>query len=216
MSPTEENYLKALLHLENRFGEITVNELSKSLNIKMSTVNSMMKKFDEKNLVHHESYKPLQLTEKGRKEALLILRKHRLTEMFLVEKMEFGWEQVHIIAEQIEHINSIDFFDRMDELLNHPIIDPHGSPIPDRNGDLPLIEHHRLSNCQEGDWVTLSAIRDSSEDLLVFLGKRELRLGTQLKIESIEKFDGSLTISYFNKTTILSKFVCDKILVNKL
>lgn len=217
MSPTEENYLKNLFYLENKLGEATVNELSKSLDIKMSTVNSMMKKFAEKGLVHYESYKPLKLTEKGRQEAALILRKHRLTEMFLYEKMGLGWEEVHSIAEQIEHINSVVFFDRMDELLNHPHIDPHGSPIPDKKGNIPQIDYHRLSDCKIGEVVTFSAVIDSSEDFLNYLSKRSLVLGTQLNISSVENFDGSMTISYQDtKADVLSKFVCDRLLVVKL
>src|SRR5580700_8948740 len=105
-SLTEENYLKALFNLSSETGEVNVNELSKSLGIKMPTVTSMMKKLAGKKLVHYESYKPLRLTEKGKREAALIIRKHRLTEMFLVQKMNFGWENVHDIAEQVEHIQS--------------------------------------------------------------------------------------------------------------
>jgi DtxR family Mn-dependent transcriptional regulator len=116
-SLTEENYLKALYNIANEAGEVNVAELSKSLDIKMPTVTSMMKKLAKKNLVHYESYKPLRLTEKGKKEAGLIIRKHRLTEMFLVDKMKMGWEDVHDIAEQIEHIQSPVFFEKMDELL---------------------------------------------------------------------------------------------------
>ena len=135
-SLTEENYLKALFNLSQEDGEVSVNELSKHLQIKMPTVTSMMKKLGEKKLVNYESYKPLKLTEKGRREAGLIIRKHRLTEMFLVEQMSFGWEQVHEIAEQIEHIHSPEFFEKMDELLGYPKFDPHGSPIPDKTGQM--------------------------------------------------------------------------------
>ena len=114
ISLTEENYLKALFNLANDSGEVNVNELSKQLDIKMPTVTSMMKKLAEKKLVHYESYKPLRLTEKGKKEAALVVRKHRLTEMYLVDKMGFGWEEVHDIAEQVEHVRSAAFFDKID------------------------------------------------------------------------------------------------------
>lgn len=136
-SLAEENYLKGLFHLSNEAGEVGVNELSLHLGIKMPTVNSMMKRLCDKGLVHYESYKPLRLTTVGRKEAALIIRKHRLTEMFLVEKMGFSWERVHDIAEQIEHIQSPEFFEKMDLLLGHPTKDPHGSPIPDKAGRMP-------------------------------------------------------------------------------
>src|ERR1039457_1248906 len=123
ISLTEENYLKVLYNLSNESGEVYITDISNGLKIKMPTVTSMMKKLAEKNLVHYESYKPVHLTEAGKKEAGLIIRKHRLTEMFLVEKMGFGWESVHEIAEQVEHINSPEFFEKMDDLLGHPRID---------------------------------------------------------------------------------------------
>src|SRR5271154_3393130 len=156
ISLTEENYLKELFNLSSETGEVNVNELSKRLEIKMPTVTIMMKKLAEMGLVHYESYKPLKLTENGKKEAGLIIRKHRLTEMFLVEKMGFGWEDVHEIAEQIEHIHSPDFFDKMDELLGFPKIDPHGSPIPDKNGKMEWKQYHKLSDCKTGDTIKLA------------------------------------------------------------
>lgn len=119
-SLTKENYLKALFHLANSENEISVKDLSDNLGIRMPSVNSMMKKFSTEGWVIYESYKPLILTEKGRRKAALIVRKHRLTEMFLVEKMGFGWEEVHDIAEEIEHIQSPVFFDKIDEILNFP------------------------------------------------------------------------------------------------
>ena len=168
-SYTEENYLKELFNLQNEKGEVSVNELSKRLDIKMPTVNSMMKKLADKKLVHYESYKPLRLTEKGKKEAGLVIRKHRLTEMFLVEKMGFGWEEVHGIAEQVEHIQSGLFFEKMDELLGHPKVDPHGSPIPDKQGKIQWLHYNKLSDCGAGETVRLSAVTNSSDDFLKFL-----------------------------------------------
>ncbi|HYK76440.1 MAG TPA: metal-dependent transcriptional regulator, partial [Daejeonella sp.] len=188
ISLAEENYLKALFHLSQETGEVAVNDLSKHLAIKMPTVNSMMKKLAEKKLVHYESYKPLKLTAKGQNAAALVIRKHRLTEMFLVEKMGFGWEQVHAIAEQLEHIQSPEFFEKMDELLNNPKIDPHGSPIPDKNGEITWINYSKLSDCEAGETVTLSAVTNSSDEFLKFLNSRNLSLGLTLKIKSVESF----------------------------
>jgi len=131
-SQTEENYLKASYFLANSDNEINLSELSKSLKVSKPTVNSMVKKLCEKGFLNYQKYKPLVLTAYGRKNAALIIRKHRLTEMYLVEKMNFGWEEVHDIAEQLEHLKSPEFFDRMDELLNFPTHDPHGSPIPNK------------------------------------------------------------------------------------
>jgi DtxR family Mn-dependent transcriptional regulator len=216
-SLTEENYLKALFNIANDKGEVSVNDLSKTLGIKMPTVNSMMKNLAEKKLVHYESYKPLHLTEKGKKEAGLIIRKHRLTEMFLVEKMKLGWEDVHDIAEQIEHIRSIVFFEKMDELLDYPKFDPHGSPIPDKSGKLLLKEYNKLSDCKAGETVKLSAVIHASSDFLKFLNAREMRLGLKIKIKSIEDFDRSVTVSYGKRQAeTLSNVVCERMLVEKL
>lgn len=211
---TEENYLKALFNIAHQNGEVNVAELSQRLHIKMPTVTSMMKKMAEKKLVHYESYKPLRLTEKGKKEAGLIIRKHRLTEMFLVEKMNLGWEDVHDIAEQIEHIQSPVFFDKMDELLSYPKIDPHGSPIPDKQGKITWKEFKKLSDCKIGEVVILSAVINSSSDFLKFLNKREIRLGLQIQVKTIESFDKSMVIQYGNrKAETLSHIVSDSLLV---
>ncbi|WP_379964305.1 metal-dependent transcriptional regulator [Epilithonimonas sp. UC225_85] len=212
-SLTEENYLKALYHLVNENDEVSVNDLSRQLNIKMPSVNSMIKKFADKNWVRYESYKPIKLTESGKKEASLIVRKHRLTEMFLVEKMGFGWENVHEIAEQLEHIHSDIFFDKMDEILNYPNMDPHGEPIPDKDGNVIQPDHKKLSKCRENQTVELASVTTSSEEFLNFLNKRDLSLGTKLKILHIEGFDQSMLIAYNGREENFSKTVCERLLV---
>jgi DtxR family Mn-dependent transcriptional regulator len=213
-SLTEENYLKALLNLGNESGEVSVKELSRLLGTKMPTVTSMMQKLARKKLVHYETYKPPRLTEKGRREAGLIIRKHRLMEMFLVEKMGFGWEAVHQIAEQIEHIHAPAFFEKMDELLGYPKIDPHGSPIPDRNGKMQWKPAAKLSEFKAGAEVRLCGIVNSSDDFLKFLNSRDLRLGVSLTINEVEEFDGSMTVSYGkHKRESLSSMVCDRLFV---
>ena len=216
-SYTEENYLKALFNLANDKGEVSVNELSKRLEIKMPTVNSMMKKLAEKKLVHYESYKPLRLTEKGKKEAGLVIRKHRLTEMFLVQKMDFGWEQVHEIAEQIEHIQSPLLFEKMDAMLCYPTIDPHGSPIPDKSGKIDWVAYEKLSDCKAGDTVRLAAVIHTTDEFLKFLNSSDLQLGLKIKIKNVERFDGSMVISYNKKNSeSLSHTVSERLLVEKL
>ena len=213
-SQTEENYLKALFNLANEQGEINVTDLGNVLQVSTPTVNSMIRNLASQGLVNYEKYKPISLTTKGKKEAALVIRRHRLTEMYLVEKMKFGWEVVHEIAEQIEHIKSQAFFDRMDELLGHPTADPHGSPIPDKQGKIIWKSYQKLSDCKVGDVVKLAALTHSSEDFLLFLNGKKLHLGVLLKIESIEKFDGSMTISYLkNYREVLSGMVCEKLLV---
>jgi DtxR family Mn-dependent transcriptional regulator len=212
----EENYLKALFNLSNESGEVNVNELSKRLGIKMPTVTSMMKKLAKKKLVHYQSYKPLRLTERGEKEASIIIRKHRLTEMFLVQNMGFGWEGVHEIAEQVEHINSPEFFEKMDELLGYPKLDPHGSPIPDKNGKMEWKQYSKLSECKMGDTMRLVAVIDTSVEFLKFLNSRELLLGLKVKIKSIESFDRTMIVSYGKRLSeTLSHTVCERVLVEK-
>ena len=214
-SLTEENYLKAIFHLLDSENQVTVNELSKFLQIKMPSVNSMMKKFADKNWVIYETYKPIRVTELGRKEAAIVVRKHRLTEMFLVEKMGFGWENVHEIAEQLEHVHSEDFFDKMDEILNFPKVDPHGEPIPDKDGIIITQNLKKLSECKVNDMVILTSVTISTDDFLNYLNQRNLALGAEILIKNIEKFDGSMQIEFSDKTEVLSKMVCEKLLVKK-
>ncbi|WP_313255361.1 metal-dependent transcriptional regulator [Empedobacter sp.] len=204
-SLVEENYLKALFHLsENGKGEVNVKDLSKHLEIKMPTVNSMMKKLAEKELVIYESYKPLRLSDKGILKASLIVRKHRLTEMFLVDKMGFGWEQVHEIAEQIEHIQSSIFFDKMDELLNFPKLDPHGSPIPDKNGKIEINNYKKLAEFKEGDKVEICAVIGSSDEFLKYLNSKNIHLNDEIEIISVEDFDGTMKVKFLKSNEIES------------
>lgn len=211
---TEENYLKSILLLQNDKEEISVNNLSKALKIKMPTVNSMVKKLVEKKLVIHQPYQPLKLTELGKKEALLVIRKHRLTEMFLVQKMNFGWDEVHEIAEQVEHIKSALFFDKMDALLEYPTLDPHGSPIPDKHGNVHGIKALKLADCKVGETVELIAVSHSNDAFLKYLSSRNLSLGCKLKIIAFEEFDKSMRVSYNkNKTEFLSFSACEQLLV---
>ncbi|GAB1357495.1 metal-dependent transcriptional regulator [Cloacibacterium normanense] len=214
-SLTEENYLKAIFHLLDSENQVTVNELSKFLQIKMPSVNSMMKKFADKNWVIYETYKPIRVTELGRKEAAIVVRKHRLTEMFLVEKMGFGWENVHEIAEQLEHVHSEDFFDKMDEILNFPKVDPHGEPIPDKDGVIITQNLKKLSECKINETVILTSVTISTDDFLNYLNQRNLALGVEILIKNVEKFDGSMQITFADRTETLSKMVCEKLLVKK-
>ena len=213
-SPTEENYLKALFKLADEEGHINISELSEAMGVSMPTANSMVKKLDVQGWLKYEKYKPLTITQNGKKRASLIIRKHRLTEMFLVEKMGFSWENVHEIAEQVEHVQSEVFFDRMDELLGYPKIDPHGSPIPDKEGKTENQELIRLSKCVAGQTVTLRALCKSDVGLLNFLNAKSLTLGTDIKLVSKEPYDGSINVEYDNdhKET-LSHVISENLLV---
>lgn len=212
---TEENYLKALFHLVDDNTKVTINELSKFLNVKMPSTNNMMKKFADKNWVIYETYKPLTVTSSGMREAALVVRKHRLTEMFLVQKMNFGWENVHEIAEQLEHVHSQVFFDKMDEILNYPKYDPHGEPIPDKQGNIIAQDLMQLSGCNVGDKVIFTSLTLSDDGFLTYLTDKNLLLNTEIVVLKIENFDKSMTIEINNSKEILSRQATEKILVKK-
>jgi DtxR family Mn-dependent transcriptional regulator len=134
-SDVKENYIKALFYLHQKNEDISLSDLGEELQVSKPTANDMIKKLQSEGIVISKKYKPIRITEKGKQRAAEIIRKHRLSEMFLLQIMKFGWEEVHEIAEELEHIKTDKFFDRMDELMGFPIIDPHGSPIPDKNGN---------------------------------------------------------------------------------
>ncbi len=216
-SPTEENYLKALFNLANSQGEITLSELASRLEVSLPTANSMVKSLQKSNWLNYEKYKPLTLTPEGRRLAASIIRKHRLTEMFLVDIMKFGWEEVHEVAEQIEHIHAPKFFDRMDEMLGYPVSDPHGSPIPDIEGKLEQQSYVPLSSVPPGQKVQLLALSNSSAEFLEFLNSRGLSLGLTLSVISTERFDHSMVIGYLeHPSESLSGIVCERLLVRGL
>lgn len=213
-SQTVENYLKAMFMLANEKDEINLSDLGEVLEVSTPTANSMAKNLHKQGLIIYEKYRPLRLTETGRLEAAKVIRKHRLTEMYLVEKMGFGWEEVHEIAEQVEHIHSPKFFERMDKILGNPTVDPHGSPIPDREGHIKERNGVKLSTCQVGQKVTLCALEHSTNDFLLYLNEKELRLGVVLQILEIEPFDKSMTVKYNKYPSVtLSKVVTDLLLV---
>lgn len=213
-SQTEENYLKALFNLANQDGEVNISELASQLKVSKPTVNSMIKTLQKNGWVDYQKYKPVTLTPEGQKTAALVIRQHRLTEMFLVNKMDFGWEEVHSIAEQVEHIHAPKFFERMDEMLGFPTIDPHGSPIPDKMGQIKEVSYQSLKDCKAGQKVILAALTNSSTEFLEFLNSRNLSLGTQINILSKESYDQSMVVSYPEHTSeTLSEKVCEKLLV---
>lgn len=213
-SQTIENYMKTLFSLSEESDKINVTDLAKSMDVSLPTVNSMVKKLASMGLVKYEKYKPLEITELGKKEAALIIRKHRLTEMFLVEKMGIGWDEVHDIAEHIEHLKSPLFFDRLDEILGYPTHDPHGSPIPDKNGHIESLDLKKLSDCNSGELVTLKALANTSEEFLKYLNQKKLSLGQEIEVLEVESFDGSMTIRYEGQSKeIFSEKVCEKLLV---
>ncbi len=215
MTLTEENYLKAIFHLSSERQDVSVLDLANSLDIKMPTVNSMVKKLAAKGLLIYEKYRPLSLTEAGRLEAGVIIRKHRLVEMFLVEKMGFQWDEVHEIAEQIEHIDSTIFFDRINDLLHSPKFDPHGSPIPDQEGRIANTAYMKLSDGKIDKDYIFTSVAISQSSFLKQINRHGLKLGDRLKINEILDFDKSIVVTINNQNIEnLSGMVAGNILVD--
>lgn len=214
---TKENYLKNMYLLADDDGNIAMSELGKRMGVSTPTVNSMVKRLQEEGWVIYNKYKPLRLTAEGEKTAALILRKHRITEVFLFEKMGFSWEAVHDIAEDMEHVGSEALFDRMDEMLGYPDSDPHGSPIPNKEGIMVSKNYSRLSDFSKGNVVRLCSLANSTSDFLVYLNKKNIKLGTEIRIISVEPFDRSYTVSYpGHPSVMLSREVCERLLVEKI
>ncbi|MFK7807111.1 MAG: metal-dependent transcriptional regulator [Saprospiraceae bacterium] len=199
----KEDYLKALYYLDSQDGQISVTELSRKLGVSKPTVTNMVKSLEEQGWVKTQKYKPVRLTAKGKKAAALVIRKHRLTEMFLYKIMGLGWEEVHEIAEQIEHIDSEKFFARMDDMLNHPTIDPHGSPIPDKNGKVVQLKLKALVELSPGQKGRLSALLKDDVELVSYLNELGIELGTVIELVKVESFDGSCRISCDGKMAIV-------------
>jgi len=214
---TKENYLKAIYFLEQKNKKVSITDLGKEMGVSKPTVNNMIKKLTNHGWINYEKYKPIQLTEKGDLEAALIIRKHRLTEMFLVQLMGFGWEEVHLIAEEMEHLKTENLFDRMDELLGYPTTDPHGSPIPDKKGEYNRKSYKTLSSISTGQKAIFKAVGDSSILLLNYLNEKSITLGTKFTILKIEKFDQTLIVNYGkHKNVSLSNEVCKRLLVEEI
>lgn len=209
-----ENYLKALYSLSQKNEEVSLTDLSKELGVSAPTVNNMVKKLQKKGWVNYKKYKPIKLTKAGRLVAASVIRKHRLTEMFLVKIMGFGWEEVHDIAEQIEHIKSDSYFERMDELLGFPNTDPHGSPIPNKQGEIIKYDYKPLSEIEQNSEVTITALKDSSFELLDYLNKKNIKLGDSIRVNYIEPFDLSFHILLPDAREItMTNQVCKSLLV---
>jgi DtxR family Mn-dependent transcriptional regulator len=215
-SPTEENYLKVIyaLNTEGTRGAST-NDIAEKLSTKASSVTDMLKKLAEKQLVHYKKYQGTSLTEKGTKLALNIIRKHRLWEVFLVDKLKFKWDEVHEIAEQLEHVQSRELSKRLDNYLGNPKYDPHGDPIPDANGNIkPQLSKKYLSEIKENEHATIIGVADSSPELLRHLEQQKLSLGTTLYVVNVYEYDRSMLLQLENKKELsLSHQICKNIWV---
>lgn len=186
---TEENYLKAIYKLSDGVDEVSTTDLAKALNIRSATVTDMLKKLAAKKLIRYERYKGLKLTEKGRQVGVKVIRKHRLWELFLVQKLKFGWDEVHDIAEQLEHIQSDELINRLDELLGYPKTDPHGDPIPDKHGVFGENATTILAGKKLKTVYTIAGVTDDHPNFLKYLDKVGIGLGDKISILSIEPYD---------------------------
>ncbi|MGY4383783.1 DtxR family Mn-dependent transcriptional regulator [Pedobacter sp. UYP24] len=197
LSYTEENYLKALFKLSSQNEEkpeAGTNEMAAYLGVKPATATDMLKKLKEKGLVSYEKYGKIKLTDSGRQNGIAILRKHRLWETFLYEKLDFSWDEVHEVAEQLEHIQSSKLVNKLEEFLNFPEFDPHGDPIPNSNGEMPLVIKTLLSELKPGETCKVVAVKDTSTPFLQYLEKLHITIGTELKVAEVISFDRSVNI----------------------
>lgn len=205
---SEENYLKAIYHLGNQGNDtVSTNGIAEKIDTKASSVTDMIKKLSEKDFVNYVKYQGVNLTESGKKTAANVIRKHRLWETFLVNKLNFSWDEVHDIAEQLEHIKSEKLIHKLDNFLGNPTHDPHGDPIPDKKGNYTKTNSKSILDIKTGNHGILTNVKDSSEAFLKYLNKNELALGDQIKVVDFEPFDDSFTIETKSKTMTISKHV---------
>lgn len=212
---TEENYLKAIYHLsDGNNSVVSTNGISEITNTKAASVTDMLKKLAEKKLINYVKYQGVTLTDLGLKVAINIIRKHRLWEVFLVEKLGFKWDEVHDIAEELEHINSSALVNRLDDFLGNPASDPHGDPIPDRTGTIQHKKLVKISNMKPGQSGIISGVSEHSSVFLKLLEKLGLTLGATITIAELIEFDGSIMLTIDNtKERTISRDVAKNILV---
>ena len=213
---SEEDYLKCLYHLQQGKKNVSTNEIANYLSMKPSSVSDMLKKLAEKKCVNYLKYKGSSLTKKGKLIALSVIRKHRLWETFLVSKLGFSWSKVHNIAEQLEHVNSEELIDKLDHFLAYPKIDPHGDPIPQKNGTIAELNQKLLSELKHGEEGIITGIKKGTPSLLNFLDQKNIKLGDQIQLISILEFDQSAEVIIHEKTINLSEKICSNLLIETL
>jgi len=214
MTYSEENYLKTIYHLTSMTEEaISTNAIAEKMDTKASSVTDMLKKLAEKDLVNYIKYQGVSLTENGKLAAKMIVRKHRLWETFLVEKLEFSWDEVHDVAEQLEHIKSEKLINKLDDFLGNPTEDPHGDPIPDAEGRIIKIEKRLLSELEKNQSGICVGVKDTSSDFLKYLDKQEIALGSQIAIIEKESFDNSVKIRVGNKEMMISNKIASNLYI---
>ena len=214
MTLSEENYLKTIYHIISASeGEVSTNAIAEKMETKASSVTDMLKKLAEKELVVYKKYQGVSLTEKGNLAAKMIVRKHRLWEVFLVDKLQFPWDEVHDIAEQLEHIKSEKLINKLDEFLGNPTEDPHGDPIPDAQGKIIKVEKLLLSEVKENQTGICVGVKDSSAEFLKYLDKNNIALGVTIKVNAIEDFDLSLQVTINGNALLISNKIAANLFV---
>lgn len=216
-TPAEENYLKTIYHLgQSGQKAVLTSEIATAMQTTSASVTDMLKKLSEKGLVEYERYKGARITRKGEKIALAVVRRHRLWEVFLTDVLKFGWDEVHVMAEQLEHVSSDELVLRLDHFLGHPRFDPHGDPIPDQQGRLQSAPQQRLSQAIPGSRVVISGVNDHQPAFLQFLRKKGLMPGTVLCVKEADAYEKSLLLERENlETLFLSHEVAQQIFVIK-
>lgn len=214
---TEENYIKAIYHLsENGKEMVSTNALAEAMNTKASSATDMVKKLAEKAYVDYKKYQGVILTVAGSEIAINVIRKHRLWEVFLVDKLHFSWDEVHDLAEQLEHIKSQKLIDKLDAFLGYPTHDPHGDPIPDKHGDFAIIDKIMLSQAQIGETYSCVGVNDSSSEFLQYLNNNKIELGTKIEVIYKEAFDSSIQIKFNEREMVVSNSVSQNLYVQKI
>ena len=198
-STSEENYLKTIFHLQSKDDNVSTNELAERLQAKPASITDMMKKLKTRKLVNYQPYQGFRLTPEGKKIALNIIRRHRLWEYFLAEKLKFSWDEVHEVAEQLEHVSSKKLIDKLDEFLAYPKFDPHGDPIPDNNGRMETAHQLNLSDWPLNKSAKVCFIANQTASLLEFLQEKKINIGSAVIVKKKFPYDDSLEIKLDNK-----------------
>jgi len=214
---SEENYLKSIFSVFMQTqNNVSTNKIANLLYTSPASVTEMIKKLQDKSLVIYEKYNGVRLSKLGEKKAIAIIRKHRLWETFLVNKLDFSWSEVHEVAEQLEHINSEKLTDKIDQLLNYPKFDPHGDPIPSKNGIFNFQERVSIFEMDINEEGIIMGVSLDNKDFLDYLTRLKISIGTKVKVIEQIKFDQSMKISYDSKTEHVSKEITENILVKIL
>lgn len=210
---SEENYLKAIFHLQEEGDNVTTNALAEKLNTRAASVTDMMKKLSAKKLLHYKPYYGFSLSTEGKKTALSIIRRHRLWEYFLSEKLKFSWNEVHLLAEELEHVSSPELINRLDEFLGFPPFDPHGDPIPDKKGRIKEVNKRSLPEMPFHESAVVVQVTNQSPEMLELLQHKHIGIGTKLEVRKYFEFDHSFELKIRNNTITISEQLAKNIFV---